>query len=317
MDNTIERWQNLNKLVFVEIHMNNEIYVRYPTGTREDNRIRLLFGNPVGVYNWDYLNMLNNWDYTIAMEYIPSVMDCTSSVRMEGKAYNTLQPFEIALLHIKDSSKLLFINMVSDITRSELSLQSMLALRKPNIESFDKIEHRYRKAMETIENVDIHNFYLHTMKSFLTIHKKMLHLDSLSDDDIIDTFKYWPILDKYDVDTYLHMSGDYTHYGILTSLYPRTSTSGDIRKISMDMSSKTVLTELNIPYLYTNQKRNLLVEVMDKTNGKIVPYSTGPCRVGSTFEVVWLVSDEGLLKSAKKTIMKIVNDMMTNESERK
>lgn len=317
MNELLERWMNVNKIVFVEVHMNNELYVKYPSGTRRDKQIRQRFGSSVGIFEWDYLKELNDLNYTIVMEYIPSIKDYTDTPRREGEAYNSLQTFEVALLYITNLKRLLFINLISEPRCNELSLGSRLALRRADMKSFWGIEHRYNEAMKNVETTDIHNFYIHVMKAFLTVHKKMLGIEKLSNYEIIQSLKYWPDAVKYNIDTYLEVSATYSNYGIITFLRPCHSVYIDLRKIFKDVGSRVVLTEFDIPYLNSFAKRQMLIEVMDKTRCKIVPYTTGPYRVGHSFEVTWFVADENMVKSAKKTITNIVNEMMETYKSRR
>ena len=110
----IKRWQNLDiknwsNAVFVEILTQNRLYVQFPSGSKQDNKIKVLNnGSSIGLFDWSYLRKLEESNYKIVLLNTSSVFEN----KEQSNIVNSLQSFEIAILYIRDISNLIFCNQL-------------------------------------------------------------------------------------------------------------------------------------------------------------------------------------------------------------
>ena len=190
IDTRIIEWKNLDKLVFVVLYSNNRMLVQFPENSREYYKAKLLNnGNEVGQFEWKYLNKIIELGYMIVLidsgtVYQPNIND------QYGLLGNGLQSFEVVMLYVKNIDKVIFSQMLDDYAVDDdfLNSNNLSKAKKVNIHSFND---RVRKAKNDIFNADtdnlvIYDFNYNVSVSFFEIHKAMMGIEHLSNDNIIE-----------------------------------------------------------------------------------------------------------------------------------
>ena len=190
------------KIVYVEVHENNKIYVKFPKESIEETKTILMGGNSIGEFKWEFLRSISKKDYIICIINSQAVLIGEGNYKyMTDEQYFGIQVFELVLGIVDDENryKLVFPHIAKvgsiDIFKTYVG-EINRRYNNFRMSIWDKNLVNSQRLMDTnSRNINRNRFELAGMVSYYEVHKAIFGISNIPYYKILET-----INNKYDAE---------------------------------------------------------------------------------------------------------------------
>ena len=304
---------DLDNIIYVEIHKNDELYVKYPDDSKEGLKAKLVNPYRIVKFNWRHLEKLEKSKYHIGL------INPSEGITYKDGNKNRLEcfrAFEIAFSFIEDKEKLLMPYLLDKhVTTGNGTYESSQNTGDFNVIKFNLNIELHKRGMQKMFSKfnGQHNFMMTALSTYFEIHKKLLGLKEIPNNSLM---KF--AIDKYNKEMtnakeVLNISYMYSDGTLKTRILMENENNniGDKRVNDLlynrKFEAKFKYTK-RLPELKTKVRSEMCINVARKSNYRILAYNINDKSILGGYKISWYIVDDTPIEDVKQLISSVYEE---------